>query len=376
MDLKRYIIDKSKELNIDMIGFTDCELLNNKKDYLIVRQKKNRQTEFEERDIDKRINPRLTFSQCKTIIVIGLSYNNRLNERVDYKLKGLISKSSWGIDYHIVLKSRMEDLIKEIRKITNFTYKYFVDTGPLIDRELANKSGIGYYGKNCSIINDEYGSFIFIGYILTDLDINFIPVSIGSRCRDCNICIDHCPTGALEGPFKFNPKKCISYLTQTKEKIPYELRDKMGIKIYGCDTCQLVCPKNKDIQESNHEEFIPKVIKGYMDIEELFSISNRQFKEKYGKMAGSWRGKNILKRNGIIALGNARDRENTKLLESLLNDPNPMIREYAAWAILKIDLEYGKEMIEKRIETEKDVNTREEMKNLIKYFIHKVCQQE
>ncbi|CCQ95256.1 Epoxyqueuosine reductase [[Clostridium] ultunense Esp] len=371
MGLKRYIVDKSKELNIDMIGFTDCEPLNNKKDYLIARQKKNRQTEFEERDIDKRINPRLTFPQCKTIIVIGLSYNNRLNERVDYKLKGLISKSSWGIDYHIVLKSKMEDLIKEIRKITNFTYKYFVDTGPLIDRELANKSGIGYYGKNCSIINGEYGSFIFIGYILTDLDINFIPISIDSQCGDCNICIDHCPTGALEGPFKFNPKKCISYLTQTKEKIPYELRDKMEIKIYGCDTCQLVCPKNKDVKKSNCKEFLPKVTKGYMDIEELFFISNRQFKEKYGEMAGSWRGKNILKRNGIIALGNMRDRVNIKLLESLLNDPNPVIREYAAWAILKIDLECGKEVVEERIGIERDENVRSEMKNLIKYFIHK-----
>ena len=106
MDLKQYIIDKSKELNIDIIGFTDCEPLYNIEDYIITRQRENRQTEFEEKDVEKRINPKLIFPECKTIIVIGLSYNTRLKERVDFKLKGLLSKSSWGLDYHIVLKTK------------------------------------------------------------------------------------------------------------------------------------------------------------------------------------------------------------------------------------------------------------------------------
>ena len=374
MDLKRYIINKSKELNIDMIGFTDCEPLSNIEDYLIERVKENKQTEFEEKDIKKRINPKLTFPDCKTIIVIGLSYNNTFNKRVDYSLKGALSKSSWGLDYHKVLKKRMEKLIEEIKKLAEFNYKYFVDTGPLIDRELAKKSGIGYYGKNCSIINDEYGSFIFIGYILTDLDIETSPILLEEKCIDCNICIKSCPTGALEGPYRFNPKKCISYLTQTKDRIPYELRSKMGNKIYGCDTCQLVCPRNKDIKKPNYEEFLPKDTKGYMNIEELLSISNKQFKEKYGFMAGSWRGKNILKRNGIIALGNMRDKEKLNLLEPLLKDPNSMTREYTVWAILNIDYEYGKEVIRDILKYEKDENVKLEMERLINYFIYKDSQ--
>ena len=374
MDLKRYIINKSKELNIDMIGFTDCEPLSNIEDYLIERVKENKQTEFEEKDIKKRINPKLTFPDCKTIIVIGLSYNNTFNKRVDYSLKGALSKSSWGLDYHKVLKKRMEKLIEEIKKFAEFNYKYFVDTGPLIDRELAKKSGIGYYGKNSSIINDEYGSFIFIGYILTDLDIETSPILLEEKCIDCNICIKSCPTGALEGPYRFNPKKCISYLTQTKDRIPYELRSKMGNKIYGCDTCQLVCPRNKDIKKPNYEEFLPKDTKGYMNIEELLSISNKQFKEKYGFMAGSWRGKNILKRNGIIALGNMRDKEKLNLLEPLLKDPNSMTREYTVWAILNIDYEYGKEVIRDILKYEKDENVKLEMERLINYFIYKDSQ--
>lgn len=336
MDLRQYIIDTSKELDIDIIGFTDGSPFYNLEDYLIKRQKENKQAEFEEDDIKKRIDPKLSFPGCKTIISIGLSYNNNFNKRANYKLKGILSKSSWGLDYHIVLKTRIENLIKEIEKVVDFNYKYFVDTGPLVDREVARRSGIGYYGKNCSIINDEYGSFIFLGYILTDLDIDNYSTPLKSKCGDCDLCIKACPTGALERPYKFNPKKCIAYLTQTKETIPYESRKKIGTKIYGCDTCQMACPKNKDIKIPNHEEFLPEDTKGYMDIEELLSISNRQFKEKYGSMAGSWRGKNILRRNAIIALVNMKDKGNLKILEPLSKEESTMIREYAKWAIEKL----------------------------------------
>jgi epoxyqueuosine reductase len=368
MDLKEYIIQKSKELNIDIIGFTDCNPLLNIKDYLIYKEKENIQTEFEEKDMEKRIDPKLTLPSCKSIIVLGISYNVDYNEKTNYKLKGKLSKSTWGLDYHIVLKHKMERLAEEIKKVIDFEYKYFVDTGPLVDRELAKKAGIGHYGKNCSIINKDYGSFIFIGYILTDLTIESDEKSIEEKCEDCNLCLKACPTGALEEYYRFNPKKCISYLTQTKEKIPYELRQRMGTKIYGCDTCQLVCPKNKDVSKSRHIEFIPTNNKGYMDLEELLQISNREFKEKYGSMAGSWRGKTILKRNAIIALGNMRNKENLPLLINLLKDANPMIREYTAWAILNIDKDYGKTIIEEAMYVEKEEEVKKEMECLLKYF--------
>lgn len=335
--LNQYIIDKSKELNIDICGFTDSLPLYNLSDYLIYREKNNIKTEFEEKDLNKRIDPKITMPNCRAIIVVGVSYNVDYNEKPNYKLKGKLSRSSWGIDYHKVLKEKIELLINEIKREVDFDYKYFVDTGPLIDRELARKAGIGYYGKNCSIINDEYGSFIFLGYILTDLELEFSE-EVSNKCGDCDLCLRACPTGALEGEYSFNPKKCISYLTQTKDNIPIELRGKMGIKIYGCDTCQLVCPQNKGIKKANHKEFIPKTTKGYMDLNELLYISNKEFKKKYGEMAGSWRGKNILKRNAIIALGNMKKEANIEILIPMLRDSNPMIREYAEWAIVNIFL--------------------------------------
>lgn len=306
MNIKKYIIEQSKKLNIDMIGFTDSSPFNNIKEYLEYRIDNNRFTEFEEQDIMKRIDPKLTMPSCKSIIAIALSYNVDYNEKPDYELKGSLSRSSWGLDYHKVLKNKIQLLIEEIKKVEEFEYKYFVDTGPLVDREIAYRAGIGYYGKNCNIINEEYGSFVFIGYILADFEIEEYDKPMENQCGDCDLCLRACPTKALDNSYRLNPGRCVSYLTQTKEEIDMDLKKKMGVKIYGCDTCQLVCPKNKDVEKSNHEEFIPKVTKGAMDLNELLTMSNREFKNKYGHMAGSWRGKKILKRNAKNALENIK----------------------------------------------------------------------
>lgn len=335
--LKQFIIEKSKQVGIDICSFTDCDPLLNLEEYLIYRRKNSLNTSFEEEDLIKRINPKMTLESCKSIIVVGISYNVELEEKPNYKIRGKLSKSSWGIDYHRVLNEKIKNLIDEIKSKKDFQYKYFVDTGPLVDRELAKKAGLGYYGKNSSIINYEYGSFIFLGYILTDLDIER-DCPVEEKCGDCKLCIEACPTGALEEKYRVNPKKCISYLTQTKDDIPSELRSKMGINIYGCDRCQDVCPKNRDIKTSTNEDFIPKITLGYMDIEEMLNISNRAFKKKYGHISGSWRGKKILKRNSIIALGNIGDMKNLPILIEEARDQDPMIKEYANWAIVNIFL--------------------------------------
>ena len=331
MNLKSIIIEKSKQLNIDKIGFTDGLPLYNIEEYLKSRLESGLQTEFEEEDIQRRIDPRLTFPECKSIIVIAISYNVYFNEKSDKTLTGSLSKSSWGLDYHKVLKEKMDKLILEIKTIKNFNYKSYVDTGPLVERELAHKAGIGYYGKNCSIINDDYGSFIFIGYIMTDLEIESNEEGLESECGECDLCIRACPTNALES-YKLNPKRCISYLTQTKDIIPVEFRSKMGIKLYGCDTCQQVCPKNKGVKFSSHNEFVPYITRGRMDVAELFSMSNREFKNKYGSMAGSWRGKNVLKRNAIISLGNMKDKKNAYLLNDINRKDNAFLIDYVDWA--------------------------------------------
>ncbi|AFS78089.1 4Fe-4S ferredoxin, iron-sulpur binding domain protein [Gottschalkia acidurici 9a] len=360
MNIKKYIIDKCKEVGIDIIGFTNSNEFTELSEFLKNRKEKNYETEFEEKDIEKRISPRKIMGEGETIIVIGVSY-----DKSGVMYEG-ISKSSVGTDYHIVLNEKMNKLIDEIKKVQK-DFKYFsgVDTTPLIDRYLAKKSGIGWFGRNCSIINDEYGSFIFIGYIITNLKLEE-DREVESKCKDCDLCIRSCPVGAIKPNYELNAKRCISYLTQTKETIPYELRDKMENKIYGCDTCQLVCPKNKDIIEKRTSQW--EGAYKNIDLEELFKMTNKEFTEKYGHMAFSWRGKNIIKRNIIIKMGNLKNKDYMKLLKVALKDNSPMIRKYSAWSILKIDFNSGLNILEEHIKNEKDGDVISEINNLIDYF--------
>ncbi|MFA5523972.1 MAG: tRNA epoxyqueuosine(34) reductase QueG [Tissierellales bacterium] len=366
MDFKQYITYKSKEVGIDLIGFTNSEKLEKMVQFLKERKEKGYDTEFEEKDTSLRTDPALLMPESRTIIAIGISYN------IDYmktpiknnKWQGILSKSSWGEDYHKVLRNKMEGLVDEIKKIVDFKYTICVDTSPLIDRQIAKKAGIGWYGKNCSIINDEYGSFVFLGYILTDLDLED-DQEVEEKCGECKLCINACPAGAIQEGYAINTKRCISYLTQIKDRIPYELRVKMGTHIYGCDICQQVCPKNKQIRKGITTDFIPKMTNGNVDIEEILTISNKEFKEKYGSMSGAWRGKNLLKRNAIIALANMNDKNSIGLLKNVLTDESPMIREYAAWALIKIDKEEGVNLVKERLSNEKNLEVVTEMEKLI-----------
>lgn len=371
MVLRNSIIKYSKEIGIDLIGFTKAEPLEELRGLLNDRKSKNYLSGFEEKDIEKRINPFLTLKEVKTIIVIGISYyvdEKEINYKKNHKYYGKFSRSTWGIDYHIILKEKMEKLIDFIkRKVGEFSYKYFVDTGPLVDRHLAYKANIGWYGKNNCIINEDYGSWIFIGYILCDLDIK-VDDYCKKFCLDCNKCINSCPTGALKNDYNYNAKKCISYLTQTKEEIDYKLREKMGNSIYGCDICQSVCPHNKEIITKKNNFFYPEEFSYYPNLLEILEMSNKEFKRKYGSTAAGWRGKNIIRRNALIAIGNSGDKEAINIIKKYLKDDSIMIRKYTAWAILKLDKKRGKEILNKHLKVERYEEVVEEINNLFRYF--------
>ncbi len=333
MIANRLIKDLAEEAGIKMCGVTDYKVEKSKLEYLKLRKNLGRTTEFEEEDLRLRLDKTRVLEGARSIIVIAVSYNTDREEFSIYP-RGNLSKVSFGEDYHQVVMDRVKDLVRLMEEKLDFTYKAFVDTGPLIDRELAYLSGIGYYGKNCSIINEDYGSFIAIGYIVTDLEIEN-DQALNLDCGTCSLCLDACPTKALEGEYRLNPKKCISYLTQVKD-VAEELRDKMGVKVYGCDTCQLVCPKNIGVKKSQEPRFKPIKTKGYIDILELLTMTNKEFKEKYGTMSGSWRGKNILKRNSIIALRNLGDRDFIGLIEEETKSKSPLVKEYASWALKEL----------------------------------------
>ncbi len=259
----------------------------------------------------------------------------------------------------------MIKLIENIDKdIEGFKYKYFVDTGPLVDRYLAYKAGIGWYGKNNCIINSEYGSWIFIGYIICNLEIEG-DKPYKNSCLNCKKCIDLCPTGALMDNYKYNAKRCISYLTVTKENIEYDLREKMTDNIYGCDICQSRCPHNQNAVKVKNNGF--EIEKYNLDVDplDILNMSKGDFKKRFGDVALAWRGYNVIKRNAIIALGNSKDSSIIKDLKKILDHDSTMIRKYTAWAIINLDKKIGREILEKRLDIEKDRDVTNEFKRLI-----------
>ena len=254
-------------------------------------------TGMEEEVIEKRVNPRLIMENAKSIIVCAFPYY------VDEVEESNLSKYCYGEDYHIVAKRYLQQICDFLEEeINNFEYKFFVDNGPLVDRYLAYQSGIGYFGINNNIITDEYGSYIFIGYIVNNYEF-YVDDPLPKTCIKCDKCVKYCPGNAILGNFELNPRRCLSYITQKKDDLSEEEINliKENKMVFGCDICQEVCPHNKGISITNIEEFKTNLITK-LDYNEINDISNKEFKRRYGNRAFSWRGKKIIQRNIEIIL--------------------------------------------------------------------------
>ncbi|TFD91881.1 tRNA epoxyqueuosine(34) reductase QueG [Jeotgalibacillus sp. R-1-5s-1] len=356
--LKQEILDHAKSLGIDKIGFTSAGYFSELKNRLIRQQELDYQSGFEEPDVDKRTDPSLLLSEPRSIISIALAYPSKMKDAPRSKAgerRGIFARASWGEDYHTVLRDRLERLehfIKE--RVPHARFKSMVDTGELVDRAVAERAGIGWSAKNCSIITPEYGSYVYLGEMITNLPFTS-DQPMEDQCGTCNICVDVCPTGALVQGGQLDSKKCIAFLTQTKGFLPDEYRTKIGNRLYGCDTCQTVCPKNKGIDLHLHEEFEPEPELTKPLLEPLLTISNRDFKEKYGHMSGSWRGKKPIQRNALIALAHFKETSALPAILTVLNeDVRPVMRGTAAWAAGKIGGVEAEEALLKQKTVEKD----------------------
>lgn len=338
-DLKQTIIDASHEIGIDKIGFTTADDFAALKPSLGIQREKGYNSGFEHQNVDERVYPDLIFDHPRSIIAIALAYPTRMHQRAprsQYK-RGYFARASWGIDYHTILRDRMNQLVTRIRQLAgdaaDVTFKPMVDTGELVDVAVAQRAGLGFIGKNGLLITKEFGSWVYLGEIITNIE--FTPdTPIECQCGECTRCIDFCPPAALLGDGHLNAQRCLSYQTQTKGLMPEEFRPMIRNVIYGCDICQLVCPFNKGKDFHFHPEMEPDPETVSPELVPLLDISNKQFKAKFGPLAGSWRGKKPLQRNAIIALVNQHDRSVVpKLLAVIDNDPRPVIRGTAAWGV-------------------------------------------
>ena len=347
MNIKEEIINLAKDIGISKIGFTTADDFDYLEKSLLSAVDEGRNSGFEHKNIEERIKPKLSLASAKTIISIAVAYPHKLKQqpqKTAYK-RGKFTPNSWGLDYHYVLQDKLDRLAKGIEELTaDFEYKGMVDTGALVDTAVAQRAGIGFIGKNGLVISKEFGSYMFLGELITNLDIEpDQPVDYG--CGDCNRCVTACPTSCLIGDGSMNAKRCLSFQTQDKGVMDLEFRKKIKTVIYGCDICQICCPYNKGLDNPLATEIDPDL--SHPELLPFLELSNGQFKEKFGHVAGSWRGKNILQRNAIIALANANDRSAIpKMLEIIDKGQNPIHVATAIWALSQLVREVHPEMIE------------------------------
>ncbi len=371
-ELKEELIQYAKEIGVDKMRFASADTFDSLKDRLILHESLGYLSGFEEPDIEKRTNPSLLLPKAKSIVAIALAYPSKMKDAprsTKDARRGIFCRASWGTDYHVVLKKKLDMLEEFLRsKHVDIRTKSMVDTGELSDRAVAERAGIGFSAKNCMIITPEFGSYVYLAEMITNVP--FEPdEKIEDQCGTCNKCVDSCPTGALVNPGQLNSQRCISFLTQTKGFLPDEFRSKIGNRLYGCDTCQIVCPINKGKDFHLHPEMEPDPEIAKPLLKPLLTISNREFKEKYGHVSGSWRGKKPIQRNAILALAHFKDTSALPVLIDLMHkDPRPVIRGTAAWAIGKIGDEQLLPELEKALERESDEEAKQEIVKGIEFL--------
>lgn len=365
--LKQDVIDYAHTIGIDSIGFTTADPFDEMKQKLVDYHAKGYASGFEESDIALRTEPTLTLPTARSIIAIAVGYPNKLKgapKSTRGDRRGMFARASWGQDYHSIMRKRLDKLADYLRdRVDGVEIQSMVDTGALSDRAVAERAGLGYVGRNGFVINPELGTWTYLGEML--VSVPFPPDDpLLDSCGDCTICVDRCPTGALVGDGQLNSQKCISFLTQTKGYLADEYRYKIGNRLYGCDTCQQVCPRNKGIN-TQHDDIVlePEILKPRLV--PLLKMSNKEFKNTYGHLAGAWRGKKPIQRNAIVALAHFKEESAIPELQDVaLNDPRPMIRGTAYWAIGQIQGEDARNFIEQQYHNELEEVQQEMLKGL------------
>lgn len=354
-----FVKEKAKEMGFDIVGITNTQPMSELAKLLKERQQAGLQSEFVSTVIDERLDPRYFFPEAKSVIMVGINYYYPTIKR-NY-LSGDLARMAWGFDYHRVLSERLEKLGQLLKKLEpSLKYQNFVDTGPLIERELARRAGLGWFGKNTALITPEFGSWVFLGGMLINKELAK-DVPLDRDCGNCEECLKACPIGALEEPYRVNPQRCLSYLTQKKGYLTLEEREGLGNRLYGCDTCQEVCPINRQTAKKTTNNELKPQKHGLVSLKEILNLNKKQFQVLFGMTAIAWRGRNNLRRNAIIALGNSSKLEAVPMLVKMLQDPSPLIRRYAAWALGCHESKKGMIALQEAVEKEADPRAKEEM---------------
>ena len=289
----------------------------------------------------KRASLRTAIPWARSVVVCAINYNTAqpYSTQVDDSDRGWISRYAWSKeDYHDSVLRRLKQVEESLHNFANEDLQAlsYVDTGPLVERIYAKYAGVGWIGKNTCIINQKMGSWLFLGVIVTSLELTPDPPA-PDRCGTCTRCIDACPTEALIAPYQLDSNLCISYLTIEKRgEIPEGMRAGMGRHVFGCDICQDVCPWNRKAPSTTVAELQPREGLVNPALEWLAEISPEEFNQKFRGSPIRRTKRSGLRRNAVIAMGNSGNRRFEPLLEKLASDYDPIVATHAKWAARKL----------------------------------------
>jgi epoxyqueuosine reductase len=284
---------------------------------------------------DRRQHPTEMWPEARSAVVVGLNYGPAFDPRIGLKRKsaGLISVYAHNADYHDVLKRRLKSLAREFALATGNDVKVFVDTAPLMEKPLAERAGLGWQGKHTNLVSLEWGSWLFLGVMLTSADLKPDDPSKG-HCGSCAACLNICPTKAFPRPYELDARRCISYLTiEHRGPIPREFRKAMENRIYGCDDCLAVCPWNKFARTAREIGFHPRPELVSPLLRDLAGLSDPDFRDVFAGSPIKRIGRDRFVRNVMIAIGNSNDADLVEVCVRRLDDSAEIVRGAAVWAL-------------------------------------------
>jgi epoxyqueuosine reductase len=338
------------------------------------------------RDVERRANPQAVLPDAQSAVIVAQNYFTRGDEGRETRDAsitstnthdairttpyGRISRYAWGDDYHDVMQRKLTTLLEFVRSEAGGEVqgKVYVDTGPVLEREMAALAGVGWFGKNTNLINTRRGSFFFVGVLLLNIALDYDEPSWTSHCGKCTACLDACPTQAFPAPYVLDARRCLSYLTiELKGAIPRELRPQMGNWIFGCDVCQDVCPWNrKHAKPANEPSFSPREGFESPNLIEWLRMTPEEFRARFKGSPIQRAKRRGLLRNVAVALGNAKDPSAVPALMDALHDAEPLVRAHAAWALGQIGTAEARRALEEAMTTETDREVREEIEEALR----------
>lgn len=363
--LKSDLIARAGELGFDVCRVTKAEFAPEIGEKLeqSVKLERHAGMTWMETTLERRKSPKSMWADANTAIMVGMNYGPDVNplDNLAKKSNATISVYARHRDYHDIIKGKLKTLAGWLASQTNEEVKVFVDTAPLMEKPLAQKAGLGWQGKHTNLVSHEYGSWLFLGSVLTT-QVFESDEAVDDHCGSCAACLDVCPTNAFPAPYQLDAGRCISYLTiEHAEPIPHEFRETMGNRIYGCDDCLAVCPWNKFASQTAEIKLKARDDLVSPPLSELATLDDAGFRKKFSGSPIKRIGRDRFLRNVMIAIGNSDNQDLRQTAYANLKDENPLVRGASVWALSRLEEKQAFDhMRTMALEDEQDETVRQE----------------